>query len=196
MLQALATERHCGECQLCCRLLPVSPLFKPAGVKCSHQRHSRGCDLYGDRYRRPPLCASWGCLWLVGGFPGRRPDRSGFFIDGSRHFVALGADPTCKSLVPAIQVWVDPKRPQAYFAQELKDWLFDLGEMVAVVRCGRKVVTIVPPKMSESGDWLFLESQEMSPQRTQILKRQIFEEALKKEKEDERTGNLSSDHAP
>ena len=36
--------RQCGECTLCCKLLPVPPLNKLAGQKCKHQRFPHhGC---------------------------------------------------------------------------------------------------------------------------------------------------------
>ena len=38
--------RQCGDCQLCCKLLPVKSLAKLAGDRCSHQKHHKGCDVY------------------------------------------------------------------------------------------------------------------------------------------------------
>ena len=38
--------RQCGDCTLCCRLLPVRSLNKGAGERCKHQSHARGCKVY------------------------------------------------------------------------------------------------------------------------------------------------------
>jgi hypothetical protein len=35
-------DRQCGDCQLCCKLLPVRTLGKAAGQRCKHQRHHKG----------------------------------------------------------------------------------------------------------------------------------------------------------
>jgi hypothetical protein len=34
--------RQCGDCQLCCKLLPVPPLQKAAGVACRFQKFHKG----------------------------------------------------------------------------------------------------------------------------------------------------------
>src|SRR5262252_6697934 len=64
--------RSCGECTLCCRLLPVDDyvaidgrelpgaLHKPAGERCPHQRHN-GCPIdaiTSSTSRRTPLSGS------------------------------------------------------------------------------------------------------------------------------------------
>jgi len=38
--------RVCGSCSLCCKLLPIPPLNKPAGKRCDYQRHGKGCTIY------------------------------------------------------------------------------------------------------------------------------------------------------
>lgn len=70
-----APGRACGGCTVCCRILAIAPLAKPAGVLC---RHSTGtaCGIYAER---PEACARWDCLWRrIGALPDAlRPDRSG-----------------------------------------------------------------------------------------------------------------------
>src|SRR5262245_38646563 len=86
------TARRCGECSLCCRLLPIRPadgaqinetlnkmmdagmikpgefkvtvedFHKPAGQRCPHQKHHKGCTIYE---RRPFGCRFWNCRWLI-----------------------------------------------------------------------------------------------------------------------------------
>ena len=38
--------RHCGGCTLCCKLIPVEELNKPAGARCKHVRTGKGCSIY------------------------------------------------------------------------------------------------------------------------------------------------------
>jgi hypothetical protein len=56
--------RSCGDCSLCCKLLPVATaeLSKPAGEWCQHCRPGAGgCSIYE---RRPPICRNYKCQWL------------------------------------------------------------------------------------------------------------------------------------
>lgn len=94
-----AASRSCGECSLCCTILRVEELAKPAGVDCLHQRsvgpdgrHPAGgtratgaaspvggCGIYATR---PPICRGYRCLWLQGGLKDdERPDRLGGVVD-------------------------------------------------------------------------------------------------------------------
>ena len=61
------TARKCGDCQLCCKLVPVADnlvgLHKPANTRCPYQRHHKGCTIYdaeafGVRVLFVPV-ASW-----------------------------------------------------------------------------------------------------------------------------------------
>ncbi len=55
--------RSCGECSLCCKLLGISELDKPAGKWCPHCRPgSQRCLVYEAR---PRTCRTYACGWLV-----------------------------------------------------------------------------------------------------------------------------------
>lgn len=60
---------------MCCRVLEIQSLDKPAGILCRHNT-GRGCGIYLER---PEACARWNCLWLrISALPDSlRPDRSG-----------------------------------------------------------------------------------------------------------------------
>jgi hypothetical protein len=92
-------ERSCGNCTLCCKLLRVPELAKPAGEWCSACRRGQGCGGYA---RRPPSCRNFECFWLLDdGFPDElRPDRCGVVI-------AFNDDPD------SVVLHVDPARPGA-----------------------------------------------------------------------------------
>ena len=71
------SERECGGCTLCCTLLGVNELSKPAGQQCVFEDRGRGCRIYAER---PQVCRSFQCLWLRDPalLPNddQRPDRS------------------------------------------------------------------------------------------------------------------------
>ena len=74
-----AASRSCGACSLCCTILRVDELAKPAGRDCLHQRGAQGCAVHATR---PPICRAYHCLWLQGGLEDdERPDRTGGIVD-------------------------------------------------------------------------------------------------------------------
>lgn len=149
--------RKCGDCQLCCRLLPMrarqrsvhdaalamiehgmisgaevarmTPEFdKPAGARCPYQRHRKGCSIYA---RRPFGCKVWSCRWLVdeGAVSLSRPDRSHYVVDMMTDFIT--ADPndgTPPVNIEVVQVWVDPDHPDAWRDPALLAYLDRQGE--------------------------------------------------------------------
>lgn len=71
--------RECGACSLCCSVLRVDELGKPAGRDCRHQRAQGGCAIHATR---PAICRAYHCLWLQGGLEADdRPDRLGAVLD-------------------------------------------------------------------------------------------------------------------
>jgi hypothetical protein len=56
--------RSCGECSMCCNLLEIKTpeLRKPANQGCRHCLPRNGCAIYE---RRPPVCRTFACLWLI-----------------------------------------------------------------------------------------------------------------------------------
>ena len=94
-----AAVRSCGTCSLCCSVLRVDELEKPAGTNCRHQLGVRvggpdeaapadasqpdpaagGCGIYHDR---PSICRAYQCLWRQGGLEDdERPDETGGIVD-------------------------------------------------------------------------------------------------------------------
>ena len=60
----MMTERKCGSCSLCCKLLAVTELDKPLGKWCEHCKPGRGgCGIYDNR---PESCREYECHWLRG----------------------------------------------------------------------------------------------------------------------------------
>ena len=110
--------RKCGPCQLCCKLMPIAEMDKPANHRCTHQRHGKGCAIYATR---PTSCAKWSCRWLLGldtdGM--RRPDLSRYVIDMIPDFVEVENSETGTRIpIEVVQVWCDPKQRDAWQMEE------------------------------------------------------------------------------
>ena len=58
----MTEHRNCGDCQLCCKLVPTKEINKPANTRCKHQKVGKGCGIYAQR---PFSCMVWNCRWLV-----------------------------------------------------------------------------------------------------------------------------------
>lgn len=153
-------KRHCGDCQLCCRLLPVIELSKRGNEKCRHQRHHKGCSVY-NTIQMPACCKAWNCRWILGDKTEalRRPDRSGYVIDVMPDFVTLRNDLDGSfTHLPVLQVWVDPARSDAW--RDDKDFLAYLERlgaeegMAALIRNGEEeAVFVAPPSINSDGTW-------------------------------------------
>src|SRR5712671_1135318 len=59
----MRTSRTCGECSLCCKLLPIAVLDKQANLWCQHCKPGNGCSIYNIR---PQVCTDYHCGWLLG----------------------------------------------------------------------------------------------------------------------------------
>jgi len=93
-IAALAQGRACGSCTICCRVLEIAALDKPAGILCRHNTGT-ACGIYPER---PEACARWHCLWRkIGALPDElRPDRSGvMFSLETRSPTAEAPDEAC-----------------------------------------------------------------------------------------------------
>jgi hypothetical protein len=158
IINELPNARRCGDCSLCCKLLPmkaektehfdetlakmielgmltaeqkrrmIRDFDKPAGERCKFQKFHVGCAIYA---RRPFGCRFWSCRWLVADDTAElsRPDRSHYVVDMSPDFVEHVDDATGKCTpIPAIQVWVDPNYPDAHRDPVLRAYLDRRGK--------------------------------------------------------------------
>ena len=120
------TGRSCGDCQLCCKLLPVHECGKVANKRCEQQRVGKGCLVY-NTFRMPSVCKTWSCAWLVGSHTQRlkRPDRSHFVVDTCFDLFAMRDenDPEGLKRYRCLQIWMDPKFPDAWKVPELHEYV-------------------------------------------------------------------------
>jgi hypothetical protein len=153
--------RQCGKCTACCTMVPVHlpEGEKPAGVRCRHLRSS-GCSIYATR---PKPCVVWSCRWLFDDATAamRRPDLSGYIVDPQLTTFLWNEKPA-----DAVQVWVDPKRPDAHRDPALRDYLARCAErfsVPALIRWGNDAaMALIPPSLSVAGEWLEQRSEQIS----------------------------------
>ncbi len=73
--------KACGECNLCCKVLEITELAKPAGKLCGDCVRSPlgSCGIYATR---PKVCRDYECLWKGDRAmsPQMRPDRAGTLL--------------------------------------------------------------------------------------------------------------------
>jgi len=147
------TQRRCGDCTLCCKLVPVADLNKAAGVRCKFQRHT-GCAIYS---RKPSACEIWSCMWLVGDDMGdmSRPDRSHYIIDPTPDYIVL-RDRLTQNIdkIVVIQIWIDPRFPDAHRDPRLRAHL-SKRRLPAIVRSSETDVVCVlfPPETAHDDEW-------------------------------------------
>lgn len=168
-------QRKCSDCTLCCKLIPVRELHKKAGNRCQHQQFHKGCKIYPDR---PTSCRIWSCLWLTNEDTAdlARPDRSHYVLDAQLDYVTV-LDHTTQhtAKMPVVQIWVDPKYPNAHLDPALRRYLLrqsDNGVMGLVRYNSRDGFTLIPPTMTSSKQWLEIVG-EQEPEHTP---RQLLEE--------------------
>ena len=136
-------ERGCGSCGLCCKLLAVEALAKPAHQWCSHFEAGAGCGIYAER---PQECRTFRCLWLTGPQLGDewQPNRSRIvlFLTDDRSQLIASVDPAYPD------AWRKP-----HFHQALRDWSrrgVDEGLQV-LVKIGQHVVVVLPDRDIDLG---------------------------------------------
>lgn len=138
--------RACGSCTLCCKVVSIAELAKPAGVWCTHCRPGRGCGIH---MLRPMVCRGAYCEWMMskGLGPEWKPDRSKivlFKTEGGRRLTAH----------------VDPGFPSAWrrspFYENLKLWAKEAAQKtpdmhLVDVMIGDYEIVILPDREVELG---------------------------------------------
>jgi hypothetical protein len=151
--QRMIFMRTCGTCTLCCKLLPVKELAKPAGVRCTYQRTGKGCAIHnGASY--PDACRLWNCNWLIDPLTAdlSRPDRSHYVIDMMPDFVTIRSHASGEEIyISVLQIWCDPKHPDAHRDPQLRRYLDEGGHIALVRYNSRDGFAIFPPSRTGGG---------------------------------------------
>lgn len=161
-------KRQCGDCQLCCKLLPVhdnepwrdgAPIDKPSNVRCPHQRHGKGCAIYDNR---PHCCRVYYCRWLLNDDAADlpRPDRAHYVLDMMPDEMGLRDDDTGEvQKTAAVVIWVDPAyRDEVMQDKRLRAWIERKAAQgfPTLLRFNeREAVGVFAPSLSADGEWHF-----------------------------------------
>lgn len=147
--------RKCGECTLCCKLLPVPVMRKAGGVRCKHQRLSKGCSIYATR---PLSCAAFSCKWLLEDDTAdlSRPDRAHYVLDPMPDYVTVHEVNGLVRKVPVVQVWVDPNYPNAHHDPALRSFLERRSQdgFMALIRYNSYDGFVLVPPIMAGGQWV------------------------------------------
>lgn len=127
--------RGCDGCTLCCKVMGVQALAKPAGKWCQHCKSGVGCGIYESR---PSDCSAFLCGFLL------LPELSEEWRPAVSRLIISPL-----TLGNRINVDVDPARPDAWRRQpyyaSLKAWskrtLAKAGQVVVRVN-GRSIVVL------------------------------------------------------
>jgi hypothetical protein len=114
--------RTCEGCSLCCKLVAVPDLDKPAGKWCQHcsPKDNLSCTIYESR---PGNCQDFQCLWLAG-YVDIDPRKSkAVFASGPIRIEGI--------YYPCVYVFVDQGREDG---KELMSTIEDLRSKIHVLR--------------------------------------------------------------
>jgi hypothetical protein len=145
-------KKECGDCQLCCELVPVEEIGKKAGHKCGFQEEGVGCSIY---INRPISCRFWDCGWLVmdeaKGL--KRPDQSHYVIHPESDTVTMDNDGVRHTLVVMV-IWIDPKFPDAHEDPKLR-YLLNKNKIIAKLNYDSvRAKLLVPPSVNDEKKWI------------------------------------------
>jgi hypothetical protein len=92
MIAASSASRDCGDCTLCCKVMAIETLAKPAGKWCQHCQPGRGCNIHPER---PAECRDYSCLWLLDDRlgPQWKPSKSKLVLTVSADGIEIRCDP-------------------------------------------------------------------------------------------------------
>ena len=138
-------DRACGSCALCCKVLSIEDLNKPAGRWCSHCSPGNGCGIHA---MRPVVCRGFYCEWMTskGLGPEWKPERSKFVLSRTNEGRRLTAH-------------VDPGYPSAWRAtpyyENFKIWAAEAARQDPMhqidVMVGERLTVVLPDRDVEVG---------------------------------------------
>lgn len=136
-----AGGRQCGDCTLCCKVMAIEQLAKPASSWCPHCKPGRGCLIYPDR---PAECQIYKCLWLIDERfgPHWKPNKSKLVLTTSQD---------------GIEIRCDPGFPDAWRKEPFRSEIQVLAtsgeahDVTVVVIVGQKMTLITPDREFDLG---------------------------------------------
>jgi len=137
----IAGIRECGDCTLCCKVMAIEALAKPAGAWCPQCEPGSGCQIHA---KRPDECRTFSCLWLM-------DDRLGQHWKPSRSRLVLTASED------GIEVRCDPGFPDAWrkepFRSEIQQWAAygESHDMTVLVVIGHRMILLTSEREFDLG---------------------------------------------
>ena len=134
-------SRACGDCTLCCKVMAIEAIAKPAGQWCRHCKPGRGCQIYDSR---PAECRAFHCLWLV-------DDRFGPHWKPARSKMVLTASDD------GLEIRCDPGFPDAWRKQPFRSEIGKLAasgethDVTVLVVTGERIVMVTPDREFDLG---------------------------------------------
>jgi hypothetical protein len=138
--------RACGSCTLCCKVVSIAELAKPAGEWCRHCRPGKGCGIH---LTRPFVCRGAYCEWMIskGLGPEWKPEKAKFALFKTNAGRRLTAH-------------VDPGYPSAWrrspYYENFKAWAREGAQRtpdlhLVDVMIGEHAIVILPDREVEVG---------------------------------------------
>jgi hypothetical protein len=136
-----AGGRECGECTLCCKVMAIEELAKPASSSCPHCKPGRGCLIYANR---PAECRAFSCLWLINDLLDQhwKPSKSKLVLTTSED---------------GIEVRCDPGFPDAWrkepFRSDIHQWAVsgEAHDITVIVIIGERIILIASDREFDLG---------------------------------------------
>ena len=137
--------RACGSCNLCCKVMRIEDLAKPAGKWCGNCRQGSGCGIYDTR---PFDCRAFYCEWMIARGLGDewKPQRAKFVLAVRNNGTRMTAH-------------VDPGAPNAWkrepYYTNFKRWAAEGGRKNPIhlvdVMIGERLTVVLPDREIEFG---------------------------------------------
>lgn len=126
----------CGSCNLCCKLLAVPDIHKPARMLCWWTTIHGGCSRHEEKSTAPELaaCASWKCVWLASQTHPDLSKRLPRHLRPDQCHVVLG--PQDRDNPNLLYIHVDPAHPTSWKDSEIGRYIEDIqdrGGLIEVI---------------------------------------------------------------
>jgi hypothetical protein len=136
-----SAKRVCGDCTLCCKIMAIEELAKPANSWCPDCKPGRGCTMYADR---PAECECFSWLWLVNDLFDERwkPNKSKLVLTTSEDGIEIRCDPG----------FPDAWRKEPY-GSEIRRWAIsgERNDVTVVVIVGQRITLVAGDREFDLG---------------------------------------------
>jgi hypothetical protein len=141
MIATQPAKKACGNCTLCCKVMAIEELAKPANSWCTRCKPGHGCSIYNTR---PTECRTFNCLWLTDDRldPRWKPNKSRLVLTTSQDGIEIRCDPG----------FPDAWRKEPY-RSEIHKWAVsgEARDVTVLVITGEKMTLVTPDREFDLG---------------------------------------------